>query len=158
MPIAGVPRSLLVATFLAVSLATSACAPEDGPPTGEPEAIGRGASVEPTPVPVTEPVAEPAVERLGENSSGVALDQLKEMQKALEFHKLDTGEYPESLEALTESTADWPKGYIDSIPLDPWGMSYIYRLTDEGDAVYELLSAGPDQEEGTNDDVTLMRR
>jgi len=163
MSITGVLRTVLVATFLVVLLATIACAPEDGPATGEPTATSPKAAVEPATGPVTEPVTGPAAEtkpdsvseHLGENPLAVALDQMKEIMKALEFHNLDTGEYPESLDALTESTADDPMGYITSIPLDPWGMSYIYRF--DGRA-YELASAGPDGKEGTEDDVTLPGR
>ncbi len=54
---------------------------------------------------------------------------------------------PETLEQLTEGRNPITK----KVPQDPWGNEYIYRKT--GNRDFELFSAGPDGQEGTEDDV-----
>jgi general secretion pathway protein G len=48
----------------------------------------------------------------------------------------------------------WSKG-MDSVPLDPWGNPYIYKQpgTHKTTSNYDLFSAGPDRQPGTQDDV-----
>lgn len=53
---------------------------------------------------------------------------------ALNLYRLDNDVYPRSdagLKALVERPADarnWRKGgYLDSLPVDPWGRPYLYR-------------------------------
>lgn len=55
---------------------------------------------------------------------------------------------PESLEDLTQGRNPITK----KLPLDPWGNPYIYRKS--GGRDYEVLCAGPDGQEGTEDDIT----
>lgn len=44
-------------------------------------------------------------------------------------------------------------GYIKRLPADPWGNDYV--LVNPGEhGAYDLLSAGPDGEMGTEDDIT----
>ena len=45
------------------------------------------------------------------------------------------------------------EGYIKRLPADPWGNDYV--LVNPGEhGAYDLLSAGPDGEMGTEDDIT----
>ena len=54
---------------------------------------------------------------------------------------------PETLAQLTQD----PPPIAKKIPQDPWGNDYIYRKT--GNLEWEILSAGPDGSEGTEDDI-----
>lgn len=145
---------LLVAALLAVP----ACdRPEAPPPEEKP-----GSSVEEAPMTPPEPEPEAVPEPRepgseGEEEAGsrrgekIARAQMVEFKKALEFHYLDTGAYPETLEELTEST---PGGevYIELIPADPWGEPYLYEVAGTD---MSLGSKGPDRIEGTDDDIRL---
>lgn len=83
---------------------------------------------------------------------------------ALDMYEADNGKFPttaQGLQALrTIPTAapepkNW-KGYLKSdVPNDPWGNPYVYRSPGQKNASgYDLLSAGPDGREGTEDDIT----
>lgn len=86
-----------------------------------------------------------------------ASTQIKGFKQALETYKLLIGSYPSALEALHEAPGDladpskYTRLYKDSIPADPWGRPYEYKLNG---AEYELRSLGPDGQSGTDDDVT----
>ena len=79
------------------------------------------------------------------------------------MYKLDNHRYPttnQGLESLVEAptlpplAANYNKeGYIKRLPADPRGNDYV--LVNHGEhGVYDLLSAGPDGEMGTEDDIT----
>ena len=44
---------------------------------------------------------------------------------------------------------------MESLPKDPWGHDYIYHPPTGGDGgtQYSVISAGPDGQEGTADDI-----
>ena len=80
------------------------------------------------------------------------------------FH-IDTGRYPtteEGLAALAEKSVSiqgWNGPYIKMsgrrVADDPWGRPYVYRCPDRNDSEgFELISIGPDGQEGTADDLT----
>lgn len=78
----------------------------------------------------------------------------------LEHYKLDTGEYPttdQGLQALVTNVANnerWNGPYIkNQIPIDPWGNPYMYRMPGEMGLDYDIYSAGPDKQPGTQDDI-----
>ncbi|MEN8150941.1 MAG: type II secretion system protein GspG [Planctomycetota bacterium] len=85
-----------------------------------------------------------------EDLERAAREQMKEFRKALEFFNLETGDYPETRQALTEPRMDSDVGTMNSIPADPWGEAYVYCL-DDGEVV--LFSKGADGVAGTEDDV-----
>ena len=63
---------------------------------------------------------------------------------ALDLYELDTGEFPPSLDNLRDnktSNDSWRGPYLKKMPKDAWGKEY------------DLYSAGPDGQAGTNDDV-----
>ena len=59
-----------------------------------------------------------------------------------------------ALENALDMAANYNKeGYIKRLPADPWGNDYV--LVNPGEhGAYDLLSAGPDGEMGTEDDIT----
>ncbi len=78
----------------------------------------------------------------------------------LEHYKLDTGSYPstdEGLQALVTNSANnerWNGPYIkNQVPMDPWGNPYLYRMPGENGLDYDIYSAGPDKQPGTQDDI-----
>ena len=78
---------------------------------------------------------------------------------ALDNFELDTGRYPTDEEGLGALIADpgaagWNGPYLKSeLRPDPWGNQYIYRLDREHPGMYVLMSAGPDGQQGTQDDI-----
>ena len=92
---------------------------------------------------------------IGKGRRTVALDQMKEIQKALELYQLETGSYPETLDELTSPTDDNEQGYMPNIPLDPWKESYEYDPSGGTVYTYELFSKGKDKVAGTDDDISL---
>jgi general secretion pathway protein G len=92
-----------------------------------------------------------------------AKTDMRALQTALRFYKLDNGRYPtteQGLEALVEKPTRPPEprdyrkgGYLESetIPEDPWGNEYIYRSPGEDERDYEIISRGADGEEGGED-------
>lgn len=93
--------------------------------------------------------------------------QIDRMTDALDRFRLDLRRYPSEEEGLAalwnrevlEDERDmnnWRGPYIDVIREDAWGSEWIYRYPGElrGEAYYDLISPGPDREEGTDDDIT----
>ena len=72
--------------------------------------------------------------------------QMELMSTALDAFRLDTGDYPSTLEELRSSTVpNWQGPYLSKkIPLDPWGNAYAYR----NETPYVLMSYGKDGEPG----------
>jgi general secretion pathway protein G len=94
--------------------------------------------------------------------------QIKNIETALKFYKLDNGSYPSTEQGLGALVAKptvglIPKnykdgGYLESkkVPKDPWGNDYLYVSPGEhGD--YDLFSYGADGAkggDGKNADIT----
>jgi hypothetical protein len=65
---------------------------------------------------------------------------------AAELYKIETGRWPACLEDLA------PR-YLRELRTDPWGRNYsLYR----GEGGFAVVSAGPDGENGTHDDVITI--
>jgi len=81
------------------------------------------------------------------------------IKSALGQYEVDNGSYPRSLQDLVVPPANaknWHGPYFDSakLPVDPWGNPYIYYYPGKHNpSGYDLLSAGPDGKEGTDDDL-----
>ena len=92
---------------------------------------------------------------------GVALTNISVFEGALERFAFDVGRFPtdeEGLRALftaPDTAEDWDGPYVKKPRfLDPWKEPYIYRgETDQVNYQYEIISKGPDREEGTEDDI-----
>lgn len=86
-----------------------------------------------------------------------AVVEIRAIQNALELFRVDNGFYPsteQGIEALIEipSTGQTAlnyneDGYLDKVPLDPWGSPYLY-ISPGSHGPYDLWSYGPDGEEG----------
>jgi general secretion pathway protein G len=82
---------------------------------------------------------------------------IAELKTALDRYYLDNGNYPttdQGLQALVQKPTDGPVpsdyeegGYIEKLPLDPWGHPYFYQ-SDGGS--YVLKSFGADGKPGGN--------
>jgi general secretion pathway protein G len=91
--------------------------------------------------------------------------QIRNIEGALQLYKLDSSLYPtaeQGLKALVEKPTvgvipkNWKAGgYLDKVPLDPWGTPYKYvSPSPKGD--FEIVSLGVDGEpggEGKNADI-----
>ncbi len=77
---------------------------------------------------------------------------------ALDLFEVDTGKYPASLEELVKKPSEaarWKGPYLKrGLPKDPWGSLYVYRFPGSRNSHgYDLFSLGPDQKEGTGDEI-----
>jgi len=85
-----------------------------------------------------------------------ALQDITNLKAQLNTFEVDTGSFPTSLDQLRENTANitnWHGPYIDKLPQDPWGHDYIYHAPSGDPPEPTILSAGPDGQEGTADDI-----
>lgn len=78
---------------------------------------------------------------------------------ALDLFEQDTGRYPTSEEGLSALVTDpgitgWKGPYLkDGLKNDPWEMPYVYAFSETESNLYNLYSAGPDQQPNTADDI-----
>jgi general secretion pathway protein G len=95
---------------------------------------------------------------LSESKTKAAKIQIESLVAAMDLYYLDNGRYPganEGLGALVErpaSSSAWNGPYLKtgSVPADPWGHPYVYKVPGEH-AAYEIDSygsAGPDGASG----------
>jgi len=79
---------------------------------------------------------------------------IRNIQSALAYFKTDTGRFPttsEGLEALVNglNIQGYNRdGYLERVPLDPWGHKYIYISPGIKSKDYDLKSYGKDGEDG----------
>ncbi|MBL4826477.1 MAG: type II secretion system major pseudopilin GspG [Spongiibacteraceae bacterium] len=86
----------------------------------------------------------------------------KAIETTLKIYRLDNFNYPtgeQGLEALTEKPTmdpipvNWQKnGYLQDLPIDPWGRPYLYLSPSEyGEGEYDILTLGADGVTGGED-------
>jgi general secretion pathway protein G len=79
------------------------------------------------------------------------------IKTALGNYEVDNGSYPRTLQDLLtppSNAKNWHGPYLDKPALDPWQNPYIYYYPGKHSPTsYDLLSAGPDGKEGTDDDI-----
>jgi general secretion pathway protein G len=100
-------------------------------------------------------VAPKIMGRTDEARRTKAAADLRAIEQALHLYKLDNGTYPateQGLQALVTKPESgvipvrWnPEGYLEKVPVDPWGTPYLYLSNGER---YTLRSLGADGEEG----------
>ncbi|KPL23019.1 MAG: hypothetical protein AMJ75_06910 [Phycisphaerae bacterium SM1_79] len=87
---------------------------------------------------------------------------LKMLHSAVNQFKMDTGRFPtedlgllELIEQPTDVDNYPPGGYLETtdLPKDGWGNDFMYELYPESGKQFAIRSLGPDQEEGTEDDL-----
>ncbi len=96
--------------------------------------------------------------RIGEARTSAAISDITTFNNALDNYKLDCGNYPPSLDGLVTKTGDpgWHGPYLknnSSVPQDPWGHPYLYKMPGDNGRDYDIMSAGPDGQAGTADDI-----
>ena len=89
--------------------------------------------------------------------------QISNVMNALDQYKLDNHVYPsteQGLDALVEQPTSgripggYPEdGYLKKIPKDGWAAEFGYASPGTHGNKVEIWSAGPDGEEGTQDDI-----
>jgi len=93
-----------------------------------------------------------------------ARTQIKQLESALEFYRLDNARYPtteQGLRALVQKPSSdpvprsyRPEGYLQGgqVPLDPWGEEFQYRSPGEHNSYsFDLWSLGADSQPGGSD-------
>jgi general secretion pathway protein G len=109
-------------------------------------------------------VAPQVMGYLGRARTDTARIQIQNIASALDLFKLDVARYPtqdEGLRALVErptGLSAWNGPYLkqSSVPADPWGRPYSYRIPGEH-GEYDLYTLGADNTPGgtgENQDVT----
>lgn len=103
-------------------------------------------------------VAPQMFSKVSSTKRKTAAAQMQMFQTALDTYRLDTGDYPNSLEELVRSTrSGWDGPYIPkAVPADPWGNQYIYKTPGDNGAEFSLMSYGKDNQpggEGESQDV-----
>jgi general secretion pathway protein G len=79
---------------------------------------------------------------------------IRNIQSALAFFKTDTGRFPSTSEGLETLVSGANiqgynrDGYLERVPLDPWGHKYIYICPGIKSKDYDLKSYGKDGEDG----------
>jgi general secretion pathway protein G len=89
---------------------------------------------------------------------------ISQVGKALELYRFNEMNYPtteQGIEALVKPHAElkrpylYPQnGYINSVPLDPWGQEYLYLYPGQKTQTYDIYSLGADGLEGGVGDNT----
>ena len=82
---------------------------------------------------------------------------IRYIETTLALFKTDTGRFPTTSEGLEVLVSDPgikgynSDGYLDKVPLDPWGNRYIYLSPGVHSKDYDLESYGKDGEDGGTD-------
>jgi general secretion pathway protein G len=105
-------------------------------------------------------VAPKIIGRTDEARRTKALADVKGIEEALHLFKLDNGFYPttdQGLQALVTRPSNArnysPEGYLDKMPVDPWGNPYVY-FSDGQDYIVKSYGAdGQEGGEGKNADI-----
>ena len=88
----------------------------------------------------------------GEKARIRATEQsLKTIESALKAYKTDKGNFPTGLQALVSSKL------MDDKFKDSWKHDIEYRMPGANGREYSLVSAGPDGQIGTEDDIDVWR-
>ncbi len=88
------------------------------------------------------------------------ITQIGNFKEALEMFEVDNGQFPTGKNGLNDlvvkprnASKDWHQ-YMDKVPVDPWGTPYAYECPGRHNPNgFDLSSAGPDKQFGTDDDI-----
>jgi general secretion pathway protein G len=105
-------------------------------------------------------VAPKIIGRTDEARRTKALADIKGIEEAMHLFKLDNGFYPstaEGLQALVQrppSARNYsPDGYLDRMPVDPWGNPYAYFSDGQEYIIKSYGADGQEGGEGKNADI-----
>jgi len=112
-------------------------------------------------------VAPSIFQHVGAAKSATAKSQIEMIGTALDAYRLSNGRYPttqQGLSALTEiptvdTPTNWTGPYLrKAVPLDPWGVPYIYLCPGQVNLNgYDLISYGADGKPGgTGEDADIL--
>ena len=111
-------------------------------------------------------VAPAALRQLGSAKEKIAHQSIERLASVLDIYKLDVGSYPtteQGLQALLvrpDGVDHWSGPYLkgDSLPQDPWGHPFLYRMPSERSGhEYDLYSLGPSGKPGgAGSDAEIM--
>ncbi len=87
---------------------------------------------------------------IDETNKTAAAASVRGIDDAIVTYKIKHGRLPDSLTALIDGDDPILKGGEGALQ-DPWGNDY--KLVKKGSKSYYILSAGPDGQEGTEDDI-----
>jgi len=89
-----------------------------------------------------------------------ATADVKAIEQALNMFKLDNGFYPNTAEGLNALVQAPPRakkfnpdGYLDKLPIDPWGNEYVYMSDGRQIVIASLGADGVEGGEGYNADI-----
>lgn len=93
--------------------------------------------------------------KVGTAQKKTAASQMQSFETAINTYRLDVGDFPENLSELRQSSKkNWDGPYLPkSVPLDPWGNPYIYRVPGDNDNPFYLASLGKDGKPGGEKDA-----
>lgn len=108
-------------------------------------------------------VAPKYFNQIGKSKTQIAKAQIESFDKALDQFRLDTGHFPSTDQGLVAlfiqppSEANWHGAYLKkSLPNDPWGNAYIYKVPGKDGGDYDLISYGRDgQPGGSGEDADI---
>lgn len=97
----------------------------------------------------------------------VARNDIASLSAALKMYRLDNRTYPSTAQGLmalvqrpttAPTAANWhPEGYLDTLPMDPWGNPYVYQMPGKS-GPFDIVSLGADGAvggEGYDGDIAL---
>ena len=89
---------------------------------------------------------------------GAAIDsaelKIRKIGEVLEAHYFQNKKYPETLEELVEPEEEDKEAVLKKSALyDPWDNPFQYSVSEGQEHPFELISFGPDGQEGTEDDI-----
>jgi general secretion pathway protein G len=88
-----------------------------------------------------------------------AKTEIANIVKAIDSFYLETGRYPsneEGIKILKMPTDNFPSGFLNKIPQDPWKHPYVYRVPGKG-GPFDVVSLGSDGKEGGTKDAADIR-
>ena len=89
--------------------------------------------------------------------------QISAFKTALNTFEVDNGYFPKGQNGLQDliqqprDAQNWHGPYLDTdaVPKDPWGKDYVYTCPGKHNPTsFDIMSAGPDGQAGTDDDIT----
>lgn len=89
----------------------------------------------------------------------IAQGDIAGIEVALKLYRLHHNRFPTTAEGLDvllqhARVGGWDGPFLEKKPIDPWGQPYRYRYPGtHNPAGFDLWSAGPDQREGSADDI-----
>jgi general secretion pathway protein G len=86
------------------------------------------------------------------------LSDIADIDKALKMYRLEKHRYPTELRDLLEPTRDFPDGFLDRVPKDPWDNEYIYERQQRKYLIKSLGADGQNGGEGEDEDISNQDR